>query len=100
MAEKSAIVSARMEPSIKMEAESIMDQLGVSASTVINMLYKQIIMTRGIPFALSVPNVPLARDEMSDEDFGRMMSNGIRDAQDGRFQPVEDAFSVLRKGLK
>ncbi len=48
MATKTANVLARVEPEVKEEAESILNQLGIPASVVINMLYKQIIMTKGI----------------------------------------------------
>lgn len=59
MASKSANVTARVEPEIKEQAESIMNQIGVPVSVVINMLYKQIIMTQGIPFPLTVShNLP------------------------------------------
>lgn len=51
MAAKTANVLARVEPDVKEKAESIMSQLGVPVSVVINMLYKQIIMTRSIPFS-------------------------------------------------
>ena len=62
MAAKTANVMARVEPEIKERAEAIMNQIGIPASVVINALYKQIIMTRSIPFSLSVPTVPLALD--------------------------------------
>ena len=58
-----------MEPSVKEQAESIMTQLGIPASVVINMLYKQIILTKGIPFPLVLPSRPLSREEMGSEDL-------------------------------
>ena len=69
MATKTANVLARVEPDVKEQAEAIMAKLGVPASTVINMLYKQIILTRSIPFALSVPSAPIAYDEMDTAAF-------------------------------
>lgn len=54
MATKTANVMARVEPSVKEQAEAIMEMLGIPASVVINALYKQIIMTRSIPFSLAV----------------------------------------------
>ncbi len=50
MAAKSANILARVEPEVKEQAESIMSKLGLPASVVINALYKQIIMTKRIPF--------------------------------------------------
>ncbi|MBQ6734459.1 MAG: type II toxin-antitoxin system RelB/DinJ family antitoxin, partial [Lachnospiraceae bacterium] len=49
MAQKSANLYARIEPDVKEQAESILSALGVPASNAINMFYKQIILTKGIP---------------------------------------------------
>lgn len=73
MATKTANMLARVESEVKERAEAIMAQLGVPASVVINMLYKQIVMTKRIPFSLCVPNVPMARDEMDSATFDALM---------------------------
>ena len=49
MATKSANLYARIEPDVKEKAESILSTLGISASSAINMFYKQIILQRGLP---------------------------------------------------
>lgn len=84
MATKTANVLARVEPDVKEQAEAIMAKLGVPASTVINMLYKQIIMTRSIPFSLSLPQAPVARDEMDTAAFDAMMNEGLVQAKAGQ----------------
>ena len=56
MAKKTATVLARVNPELKEEAEKILDQLGIPTSLLINMLYKQIVMTKSIPFGLSIPS--------------------------------------------
>ena len=99
MATKTANVMARVEPDIKEQAETIMAQLGVPASVVINMLYKQIIMTRSIPFTLSIPSAPLSRDEMDDETFNTIMQRGMDDVKAGRTRPAADVFADLRREL-
>ena len=99
MAAKTATVLARVEPEVKEQAEAIMAKLGVPASTVINMLYKQIIMTRSIPFSLSLPHVPVARDEMGTAAFDAMMSEGLAQAKAGQGLPLNEAFSLLHKGV-
>ena len=99
MATKTANVLARVEPDVKEQAEAIMAKLGVPASTVINMLYKQIILTRSIPFSLSLPHVPVARDEMDTTTFDAMMSEGLAQAKAGQGLPLEEAFSLLHKGV-
>jgi addiction module RelB/DinJ family antitoxin len=100
MAAKTANVLARVEPEVKEQAEAIMSQLGVPVSVVINMLYKQIIMTRSIPFSLSVPRAPLSREEMSREEFDQMMQQGIEDAGAGRSAPATEVFAALRRELQ
>ncbi len=99
MAVKTANVLARVEPDVKEQAEAIMAKLGVPASTVINMLYKQIIMTRSIPFALSVPSAPIARDEMDAATFNAMIEEGLSQAKVGHGYSLEEAFDLLHKGV-
>lgn len=99
MAIKSANVLARVEPDVKEQAEEIMTKLGITASTVINMLYKQIIMTRSIPFALSIPDAPIACDEMDAAAFHAMMLRGLNDAKYGQGVSAEDAFQLLRREI-
>ena len=95
MATKTANVLARVEPDVKEKAEAIMAQLGIPASVVINMLYKQIIMTKSIPFSLSIPAEPLARDEMNQKQFDEMMSIGLAQAKKEESIPAEDAFKNI-----
>ena len=59
MSVKSANIMARVEPEIKEQAESIMEALGLSVSGVINMLYRQIILKNGLPFAVTLPAITL-----------------------------------------
>lgn len=51
-----ATVRARIGPEIKAEAERILSKLGISATQAINMLYQQIILNKGIPFEVKIPN--------------------------------------------
>lgn len=100
MATKSANVLARVEPEVKEQAESIMAQLGVPASVVINMLYKQIIMTKSIPFSLSLPREPISLDSITGEDFNSIMQTGLSQAKSNKSRPVSDVFSDLRRELQ
>lgn len=100
MAVKTANVMARVEPRVKEQAEEIMDMLGIPASVVINTLYKQIIMTRSIPFSLSVPAAPAAaRDEMDDSAFNSMMKRGMTEAKADMSSPADEVFEQLRREI-
>lgn len=100
MATKTANVMARVEPSVKEQAEAIMDMLGIPASVVINTLYKQIIMTRSIPFSLSVPAAPVARDEMDEAAFNAMLMRGLNEAKEDRSREASDVFTDLRRVMQ
>lgn len=99
MATKTANVLARVEPDVKQQAEEIMSQLGIPVSVVINMLYKQIIMKKGIPFSLSLPSAPVTLDEMDEATFNSIMENGLKQAKNGESLNAEDVFNSLRKEL-
>ncbi len=83
---KDATVRARMEPEIKAEAEKILSKLGISATQAINMLYKQIILNKGIPFELKVPNATTIA--AMNEDRSSLKS----------FHSVEELFDDLDSG--
>lgn len=99
MAAKTANVLARVEPGVKEQAETIMAELGIPVSVVINMLYKQIIMTKSIPFSLSIPAAPAARDEMDTASFNAVMDRGLNEAKIGDSRPATEVFSELRRRI-
>ena len=100
MSAKSANVTARIEPETKAQAEAIIAQLGIPVSVVINSLYRQIIMRNGIPFPLTVPSAPKAREDMTEEEFDGMMAKGLEDAKAGRGVSLEEAFDRLYQGIE
>ncbi len=57
MANKSANISVRIEPEIKQQAEAILTKLGLPVSVVVDTLYRQIIMTGGLPYSINVPKI-------------------------------------------
>ena len=52
-----ARISSRIDAGLKLQADSILAQLGIKPSQAITMFYTQIVRHRGIPFELKVPNV-------------------------------------------
>jgi len=100
MASKSANVLARVEPEVKQEAEAILSKLGIPASVAINALYKQIILTKSIPFPLSLPKEPIPLDSMTTAEFNSIMETGLAQAKSDQSRPVADVFTDLRQELK
>lgn len=75
-----------------------MDRIGLPVSVLIDTLYRQIIMTGGVPYSLSVPRLP-TRDSLTDEQFNAMMEIGYNQAKSGEGMSVEEAFSKIREGI-
>ena len=92
MAARTANVTARVEPEIKAQAEAVMAKLGLPVSTVINMLYREIILWAGLPFR---PSVPKARDEMTKEEFDARMAVGLEQAKKRISSPADEVFDRL-----
>ncbi|MCQ2473633.1 MAG: type II toxin-antitoxin system RelB/DinJ family antitoxin [Saccharofermentans sp.] len=99
MSAKTATVTARIQPEIKESAEAILEKLGIPVSVFIDMTYRQVIATNGVPFELKTSKVIDTRDTMTDAQFDSMMKTGLTQAKAGDSIPYEDAFGSLMKGL-
>ena len=53
---KTEMIRARVEPALKLEAEAVFSQLGLSATEAITLFYKQVTLQHGLPFAVKLPN--------------------------------------------
>ena len=58
---KSAMIRARVDPKLKIRAEALLAHLGLSATTAITLFYRQVVLRRGLPFELHVPNAVTQR---------------------------------------
>lgn len=83
MANTSAVY-VRMDPTLKETAEEILAQLGITSSGAVQMLYKQIILHRGLPFSLTLPDDrPVAVGGMSRAQIDAELSKGVDSLQNG-----------------
>ena len=98
MSAKSANVTARIQPEIKRQAEAILDSIGLPVSVLIDTLYRQIIMTGGVPYSLAIPKLS-TRDSLTDEQFDAMMKKGYEQALSGEGLPINEAFAKIREGI-
>lgn len=97
---KTANVVARVEPTIKNKAESILAGIGIPVSTLINALYRQIIYTNGIPFSLKVPNGIQSYELMTEEELREEIETGYKEAVNGEGVPLDEAIESIRKEIK
>ena len=81
----SSAVYVRMDPTLKEAAEEILAQLGITSSGAVQMLYKQIILHRGLPFSLTLPDDrPVAVGGMSRAQIDAELSKGMESLHNGR----------------
>lgn len=92
---KNANVNVRIQESIKIQAENILEAIGVSRATAIEIFYRQIILNRGIPFTITIPKELPIRDDMSEKDFNLMMTNGYLEALNNDLYDIEEVFEEL-----
>ena len=55
--EKTMTLNLRVNPTVKQQAEDVLKQLGIPMATAIDMYLRQITLTGGIPFSLSLPKI-------------------------------------------
>ena len=97
MAAKTANVTARIQPDIKESAEAILDKLGIPVSVFIDMTYRQVIATNGVPFELKASSKPKTRDDMENDQFNMVMGKGLIQAKVDDSKSAKEVFADLRK---
>lgn len=93
--EKSTTLNLRVNPTVKMQAEDVLKQLGVPMATAVDMFLRQITLTGGIPFEVSLPKVPAAvnADAMSAERLRAELMTGYEEMRQGSTQDASTAFA-------
>nr|WP_048817939.1 type II toxin-antitoxin system RelB/DinJ family antitoxin [Desulforamulus hydrothermalis] len=75
----------------------IIDDLGIPASNAITMFYKQIILRKGLPFEVKLPDHPLDVSRMTTEQLNTELEKGYAQMQNGQTLSAEQAFADIRK---
>lgn len=94
MSVKTANIYARIEPEVKEQAEAILNVLGIPASCAINMFYKQIILHKGLPFEVAIPNnkVPVSMRSLTGEQVDEELEKGLEDIRAGKTISAEESI--------
>ncbi|UXR77754.1 MULTISPECIES: type II toxin-antitoxin system RelB/DinJ family antitoxin [unclassified Staphylococcus] len=96
---KTANVNVRIQENVKQQAEEILDSMGISRATAIDMFYRQIIFNNGIPFPLKAPKNMPTKENMDEEAFNSLMANGYAQAIQGDTYSIDEVFEELERGL-
>ncbi len=82
---KSSSVFTRVAPELKEKAESILTQLGIPMSNAINLFLRQIVLQKGIPFDVKLPQAALLdMSSLSQGEFDAEIQKGIDDLESGK----------------
>ena len=94
---RTASIYARVKPNVKSEAESILEELGLSMSNAVELFLNQVVIQRGLPFDVKLsPKRPLVMSELSQEEFDSAIANGIEDIDNGRVYSSEEVRERMR----
>ena len=98
--EKTTTLNLRVNPEVKKSAEGVLQRLGVPMATAIDMFLKQITLTGGIPFAVTLPKAPnsVNTDLVSVSRIREMLDEGLEDIENGQMCPAKDVFTKSREG--
>ncbi len=95
---RTANVFARVEPEIKEQAESVLDQLGIPMSNAVGMFLRQVVLQKGIPFEMKLPGTkPIAYGSLTKEQFDKEMEKGMADIKAGRVYSADDIEEEMKR---
>ena len=94
---KTTAVYARIDTDLKENAENILQQLGISPSSAIQMLYSQIVLTRSMPLKLQLPSRrPTAIGSMSRAELDEELMKGVESLKSGSYT-ADEVDEILLK---
>lgn len=97
MANTSAVY-ARIDSNLKENAEGILAQLGISPSSAIQMLYSQIVLTKGLPLDLHLPSRnPTAVGGMTRQQLDAQLQKGMDSLKDGKVYSADEVDAELSR---
>jgi addiction module RelB/DinJ family antitoxin len=92
--EKNATLNIRINPDVKKSAEAVLSRLGAPMATAVDMFLKQITLTGGIPFAVTLPKAPgsVNADMMSASQIREKLAEGLSDVACGKVRSARESF--------
>ena len=95
---RTANIFVRVEPKIKEQAEEVLEQLGIPMSNAVGLFLRQVVLQRGIPFEMKLPqNKPLSVEQLSEERFNAESEKGMADFKIGKVISAEQVSDRMSK---
>ena len=91
-------VYARIDTTLKDNAEGILAKLGISPSGAIQMFYSMIVLRDGIPFDVRIPTPkPVAGGALSRTELDAELMKGVNSLKAGKGYSADEVDTMLRK---
>ena len=92
------VVYARIDTTLKENAENILNQLGITPSSAIQMLYSQIVLQKGMPFELRLPvNKPIALGSITRDELDKELQKGLDSLRSGKSYSADEVDQFFAK---
>ena len=91
-----ATVYARIDPKLKEDVDSILNELGVTPSSLIQMLYSQIKLTKRIPFDVSIPKKSIFIEDLTKEELNYELLKGVSDIENNNVKSSAEVDKILK----
>ena len=97
--EKSATLNLRVNPDVKKNVESILASLGLTVTAAVDIYFRQIVLTGGIPFKIQLPDAPsnINADRMTREELRSKLENAYKQVEEGDVQIAAEAFAEFKR---
>lgn len=93
-------IYVRVEPDIKVQAEAILEKLGIPMSSAVSIFLRQVVLQNGLPFDVKIPSRnPLVLSELTTEEFNMEMRKAHDDFEHGRVYSMEDVENEVKREL-
>jgi DNA-damage-inducible protein J len=91
-------ITARVEPELKEQAEQVLDQLGIPMSSAIGLFLRQVVLQRGIPFEMKLPQHQLVSIEsLTEAQLSAELEKGMTDLAAGRVRSAEAVADRMKR---
>ena len=91
-------VFARVEPEIKEQAEQVLERLGIPMSNAVGMFLRQVVLQRGIPFDVKLPQEkPACLWKPYKEQFDAEIEKGMADIREGRVYSAAEVEAEMKR---
>lgn len=91
-------IFARVEPEIKEQAEKVLERLGIPMSNAVGMFLRQVVLQRGIPFEMKLPQTePLSYSSLTKEQFDVEMEKGMADVKAGKVYSADAIEAEMKR---